>query len=85
MSRAAARDEDDRLVDARLVFLTRAAALLHLVEAGEYTCAEAFDRLRPAFAAIACPCAREILDRFARHDLEIRRRAFQDWRWRHIK
>lgn len=41
-------------VDARLVFLIRAAVRFDLVEAGEFSLDEAFDGLMPALGAIEC-------------------------------
>lgn len=57
-------------VDPRLVFLLRAAAKLHLIEAGHQGLDLAFSELVPAFRDIAvppCQCEREILDNFARY------------------
>jgi hypothetical protein len=63
--------------------LLRAAALFDLVEAGEYTPLEAFDRLEHAVhMASPCKCEREILDSFERYDRIRREQAFKDWRWR---
>lgn len=45
-------DTDQTQVDARLVFLLRAAARFDLFEAGEMTIDEAFDDLLPALDAI---------------------------------
>ena len=45
-------DTDQTQVDARLVFLLRAAARFDLFEAGKMTIDEAFDDLLPALDAI---------------------------------
>lgn len=71
--------------DLRLVFLERAAAKLHLVEACAQDLDSAFSDLAVAFRDIAvppCKCEREILDSFERYDLKLRRQWLQDWRWR---
>jgi hypothetical protein len=52
-------------IDPRLIFLARAAAKLHLIEACHQNLDTAFADLVPAFREIAVPpclCEREILD-----------------------
>jgi hypothetical protein len=62
--------------------LLHAACLFDLVEAGDYGAIEAFDRLRPAFTAIACGCERQMLRRFEEFDRELRELRLRAWRWR---
>jgi hypothetical protein len=50
-------------VDSKLVFLSRAAARLELVEAGEMTLDEAFDGL---VSGLSCQCSRELVERWER-------------------
>lgn len=74
---------DCQTVDPRLAFLARAAAKLHLIEAGYVDVA--FADLVPAFRAICvppCRCEREILNAFERRDLEVRQQWLRNWRWR---
>ena len=71
--------------DPRLVFLVRAAAKLHLIEACYQDVDTAFADLVPAFRQIAvppCRCEAEILAAFARRDLEIRQQWLRKWWWR---
>jgi hypothetical protein len=71
--------------NARLAFLLRASAKLHLVEAGYVDLDIAFDDLVPAFREIAvppCQCEREILASIERHHLKQRQQWLQAWRWR---
>jgi hypothetical protein len=62
-------------------FLARAAALDLLVELGEYDAIAAFDQLRPAFAEIACGCARQMLRACEESDRKLREHRLMDWRW----
>jgi hypothetical protein len=76
------RDSQPNLERQCAALLLRAAALFHLVEAGEYTPLEAFDRLRPAFAALACGCGRQFLRSCAEYDKRLREQRLREWRWR---
>jgi hypothetical protein len=63
--------------------LLRAAVLFHLVEAGEYTPTEAFEKIERAVHMISpCTCEREILASFERIDRKIREQRLRNWRWR---
>jgi hypothetical protein len=77
--------DDDGPIDPRLVFLERAAAKLHLIDACHQDLETAFADLVPAFRQIAvppCTCEREILATWKRRDLELRRQRLRAWRWR---
>jgi hypothetical protein len=62
--------------------LLRAHCLFRLVEEGELSPLEAFDRLRPAFTALACGCGRQFLQYCERDDQRKRELDLKDWRWR---
>jgi hypothetical protein len=75
----------DGCVDPRLVFLVRATAKLHLVEACYQDLDSAFNDLIPAFRQIAvppCQCERETLASIERHHLKQREQWLRQWRWR---
>ncbi len=69
--------------DPRLIFLERAAAKLHLIEAGYVDLDTAFADLVPAFRQIAvppCQCEREILASLERHHPKQRQEQLRAWR-----
>jgi hypothetical protein len=73
---AAAIHTDLAFMDPRLIFLERAAAKLHLVEACYQDLDTAFADLVPAFRRITvppCQCERKILDSFDGYDRKRRR------------
>jgi len=75
----------ERQVDTRLAFLLRAAAKLHLIEAGYQDLDSAFNDLVVAFRDIAvppCECEAETLAAIERHHLKQRQQWLRDWRWR---
>jgi hypothetical protein len=61
--------------------LLRAAALFDLVEAGVYSPLEAFDRLTPAWSALACGCGRQFLRACEEYDKRLRELRLRTWRW----
>jgi hypothetical protein len=72
-----------RSIDPRLAFFARAAAKLHLVEAGYVDLDTAFADLVPAFRQIAvppCQCERKILASLERHYRKQRQERLRAWR-----